>query len=145
MQYAYPAEVEKKPAPPSAEQERPVRKARRTRLLELLAEFGGAKALAEKVGSVETHLIACAKGRRGIGDELASKLEAGCGKSFGWMDEDGRGWPFEQVSPETYRDRLSERQKGAVEGYVMRLLGEAPSLGGSPESDGSGHPEIDAA
>lgn len=122
-----------------------MRKARRARLLELLNEFGGPKALAKKVGTVETHLTAVIKGRREIGDELANKLEAGCGKPLGWMDDDGRGWPFEQVSPEIYRDRLSERQKGAVEGYVMRLLGEAPSLGGSPESDGSGHPETDAA
>jgi len=66
--------------------ERPVRRLRRLRLRELLKEFGGPKALARQTGSSETTLIAIEKGRKDIGDELATKLEDKCGKPFGWMD-----------------------------------------------------------
>lgn len=34
-------------------------------------------------------------------------------------------WPFEAVTPDQY-DRLGERQKGMVEGYVRGLLESAP-------------------
>lgn len=66
--------------------ERPIRAIRRQRLAALVAEFGGPKALAEKTGTVDTHLIAIQQGRRDLGDKLAEKLEANAGKPFGWLD-----------------------------------------------------------
>lgn len=65
---------------------RPINVCRQERLKELLAEFGGPKRLAEKASSTDTHLIAISKGRRNLGDELATKLEEAAGKHFGWMD-----------------------------------------------------------
>ena len=113
MQAAYPHAVEV---------ERPLRKIRRLRLDELLDEAGGPKALAEKTGVTDTHLTACSKGRRGIGDDMAHSLEVGMGKPFGWMDSDPDGaWPFREVERESF-DRLSERQKGIVEAALMDAL-----------------------
>lgn len=66
--------------------ERPVRAARRARLLQLLDEYGGARSLMRLSGVTDTHLTACAKGRRDIGDEMASTLEAATGRPHGWMD-----------------------------------------------------------
>jgi hypothetical protein len=67
-------------------QERPVRRIRRLRLQKLMDEFGGPKALAAQTGASETTMIAIVKGRKDVGDELATKLEAKCGKPYGWMD-----------------------------------------------------------
>lgn len=55
--------------------ERPVRTYRRARLTELLADVGGPKALFRLSGVTDTHLIAIVKGRRDVGDEMASMLE----------------------------------------------------------------------
>lgn len=66
--------------------ERPARRIRRENLLRLVAECETTRSLAHRTGTVETHLIAIQKGRRGLGDDLAQKLEAGTGKPFGWMD-----------------------------------------------------------
>lgn len=66
--------------------ERPVRRLRRQRLKQLLKEFGGPTALGRHAEASATTLIAIEKGRRDLGDELASKLEEKCGKPFGWMD-----------------------------------------------------------
>ena len=73
------------------------RKLDRVRLanLEILVEEAGtAAALARRVGTNESYLsqirrqLPTAKGTpRGIGDDLAEKLERGMGKPTGWMDE----------------------------------------------------------
>ena len=63
--------------------------------LELLVqEAGSAASLARKVGTSESYLsqirrqLPTRKGtRRGIGDDLADKLERGMDKPLGWMDE----------------------------------------------------------
>ena len=120
MQAAYACEMEV---------ERPMRRIRRLRLEEMLREAGGPKALAERSGVTDTHLTACVKGRRGIGDEMAHSLEVGMGKTFGWMDTDPEGaWPFVEVGRELF-DRLGERQKGMVEAAmrdaIERLDGSA--------------------
>lgn len=113
MQAAYACEMEI---------ERPLRRIRRLRLEELLKEVGGPKSLAAKSGVTDTHLTACVKGRRGIGDEMAHSLEVGAGKPFGWMDSDPDGaWPFREVERDSF-DRLSERQKGIVEAALLDAL-----------------------
>lgn len=63
------------------------RQARRRRNLELLIdELGSAVALAMLTGTPKSHLSAIQAKRRGIGDELAAKLERKTGKPAGWMD-----------------------------------------------------------
>lgn len=66
---------------------RAIRETRRLRLLELLEKAGGPKKLAALSGTTDTHLTACAKGRRAIGDELANALERGMKKPRDWMDQ----------------------------------------------------------
>jgi len=60
----------------------------------LVAEAGSAAALARLAGTSESYLsqirnqLLTAKGTpRGVGDELAAKLEQAMGKPHGWMDE----------------------------------------------------------
>jgi len=66
--------------------ERPARRIRRQNLLRLIAECGSTRGLAVKTGTVDTLLSAILSRRRGMGDDLAAKLEQGTGKPFGWMD-----------------------------------------------------------
>lgn len=94
--------------------------------------------MAARTETVASHLTACEKGRRRIGEGLATKLEAGCGKEFGWMDDDGRRWPFKRVSPEAYA-KLDDGTKTLIEGYVEGKLVEAGidlRLGGCAASNG---------
>lgn len=60
---------------------------RRSNLEALVKEFGGASALALHIGTPKTHISALLAGSRGIGDQLAAKLERKCEKPAGWMDE----------------------------------------------------------
>jgi hypothetical protein len=70
---------------------------RREKLRELLAEFGGQSQVALEIGTPKSHLSAILAGRRGVGDELAQKLEQTYAKPPGWMDSDG---PAATVPPE---------------------------------------------
>lgn len=74
------------PAMEKSAPERPIREVRRGRLRELLKEFGGPKGLSVQSDTPDTHFTAIEKGRRAVGDELATKLEERCEKPFGWMD-----------------------------------------------------------
>ena len=69
-------------------EDRPYRLHRRARLQQLLDRFGGPKSLQQISGVTDTHLTACAKGRRGIGDDMACSLETAAKAPFGWMDTD---------------------------------------------------------
>ena len=99
MQAAYDQKMPKVDAP------RPYRLYRRLRLATLRDELGGpkdlARALYNKDDANDTHLIACLKGRRDVGDDLASDLEVATGKPPGWMDSNPA---LDGVQPE-----LSER------------------------------------
>lgn len=100
--------------------ERPIRALRRKRLALLIAEYGGPKALGDKADTTDTHLIAMEKGRRNIGDKLATKLEEACGKPFGWMDG--------AISPEALRlaqlfDRFTDpAQRDAAVGRAFHVI-----------------------
>lgn len=87
-----------------------------------MAELGGPSAAARAVGTSDTHLIACGKGRRNIGDDLATRLERKAGKPLGWMDEDRRsGWPFQGIARERF-DALDSEQRIEVQGVVRRMI-----------------------
>ncbi|MGM9487915.1 hypothetical protein [Ideonella sp. YS5] len=60
---------------------------RRAQLQRLIEEAGQAADLSRLSGTPNTHLSAILAGRRGIGDQLAAKLEAVMGKPAGWMDQ----------------------------------------------------------
>lgn len=75
-----------------------LRRARRRQKLEaLLTEVGGAAQAEIDTGTPRTHFVALVKGRRGLGDDLAEKLEKVYGKPAGWFDavESAQAvWPF---------------------------------------------------
>ena len=60
---------------------------RRAQLQKLVEEAGHAADLSRLSGTPKTHLSAILAGRRGIGDQLAAKLENVMGKPAGWMDQ----------------------------------------------------------
>lgn len=59
---------------------------RRLQLAKLLAANGGAAQVARESGTPKSHFSAMVAGRRGLGDELAGKLERLYGKPSGWFD-----------------------------------------------------------
>lgn len=73
-----------------------LRRARRRKKLEtLLKEIGGAAQAETDTGTPRTHFVALTKGRRGLGDDLAAKLESAYDKPAGWFDSDEADyWPF---------------------------------------------------
>lgn len=111
--------------------DRPIRELRRAKLNRLLESAGGAKALSARAekGLTDTHLIACAKGRRDIGDDLATKLEVAAGKPFGWMDMPevlvsvSKSWPFESLAESRFSS-LTEREKGEAEAALRKAIEE---------------------
>lgn len=114
------------------ERERPIRALRRKRLKALMTEYGGPKGLAAVAKTVDTHLITIEKGRRSLGDELATKLEAATGKPFGWMDG--------AVSDEALRlaqlfDRVvTEERREIVLARVLQSLAEFPETAEGAEA-----------
>ena len=78
MQVAYIKKVEKL--------ESPRRQRRKMQLVSLIAEYGGASQVARESGTPKSHLSAIVAGRRGVGDELAKKLEGIYAKPEGWFD-----------------------------------------------------------
>lgn len=65
----------------------PRQRNRRAQLQKLIEEAGNASDLARLTGTPKTHISAILAGRRGIGDQLAAKLETKMGKPEGWMDQ----------------------------------------------------------
>lgn len=105
------------------EKKRAYRLARHLRLVELLTEAGGPKGLQAATGATDTHLTACAKGRREIGDDLAASLEEGMEKPEGWMDTHPKvpipGIPSDALALAYEFDRLSGDTRARV---FARLL-----------------------
>jgi len=52
----------------------------------LLAEYGGAAQVARESGTPKSHFSAMVNASRGLGDDLAAKLEQLYGKQIGWFD-----------------------------------------------------------
>ena len=59
---------------------------RRARLLELVKQHGSATKVAAAVGTPKSHLSALMAGDRGLGDELAARLETAHYLPPGWFD-----------------------------------------------------------
>lgn len=59
---------------------------RQERLITLLDMHGGATQVALESGTPKSHISAIVNGKRGMGDQLAAKLERRYGKVSGWFD-----------------------------------------------------------
>ncbi len=106
------------------DERRPYREWRAARLRQLLIEAGGPNNLAGRAGTEATHLIAIAKGRRQVGDDLADKLEQAVGRPRGWMD----------LPPEAAAV-LAARDAVPPDGYVrLPVLAEAAAGAGRATS-----------
>lgn len=118
------------------ESERPYKGWRRERLKQLIASNGGPKALAALIESVDTHLVACAKGRRLIGDELATKLETVCETPVGWLDTDPSRDGLSDRAAEVGRlyDRLPPSEQARLRAILEALQIPAPMLADAPTS-----------
>lgn len=100
------------------------RRARRhAKLQQLLKDHGGAAAVATETGIERTHLIALDRGRRGLGDTLAERLEDFYKLGRGWFDapEASTDWPFKRVSLERVRS-LEPDDLLRVEGRLAEAL-----------------------
>lgn len=76
---------------------------RKERFRELVAQRGGPKAVADVLDTPASHVSAMASGARGIGDELADRIEARYGLENGYLDRASDGAPVivpPSVSPE---------------------------------------------
>lgn len=96
---------------------------RRARLDLLVTEAGGTTALAQLVGTPKSHISAMQAGNRGVGDNLAAKLESKMDKPPGWMDQGGElseealeyGLLFDAIT-----DEDQKQQARAVIGALLR-------------------------
>jgi len=66
--------------------ESPRRLRRRARLAEIIRELGSATLLASEIGTPKSHISAMLSGKRGVGDDLAGKIERRYLKPEGWFD-----------------------------------------------------------
>lgn len=78
MQYAYDKKMKNT--------ESPRRARRRIRLDELVLEVGSAAQIARECEIPKSHISAMQAGRRGLGDDLAKRLETRYKKPEGWFD-----------------------------------------------------------
>jgi len=76
----------------------------RRRLQLLIDEFGGQKALAEKVATADSYISQLMTARNGIARKFCERLEEATGKPDGWMDQ----WLPEEAEPEYLRSMLEE-------------------------------------
>lgn len=65
---------------------RPIRNSRQARLQMLVDEAGSAVAVERLTGTPRSHISAMLAGSKGLGDDLATRLEVAFGRPFGWMD-----------------------------------------------------------
>lgn len=114
MQLAYPAVMTNG----SPRQER-----RREKLRQLVKENGGQALVAAEVGTPKSHISAILAGRRGIGDELAHKIERRFELPPGWFDEsDATYWPFSsELQKETLL--LKDEELARLETVMRAHLG----------------------
>jgi plasmid maintenance system antidote protein VapI len=64
------------------------RQRRQAKLNAVVKDYpGGATQLAADIGTPKSHISAMQHGRRGVGDELAARIEEAAGQPPGWMDQ----------------------------------------------------------
>lgn len=95
------------------------RKTRRENLNLLIKEAGGPTQVALETGTPKSHFSALTAKKRGIGDELAAKLETIYGKEPGWMDKDHSAETLIQV------DDTAKVREMMARG-IQRLLNGVP-------------------
>lgn len=96
-----------------------------------LAEKAGSKAKFSRKADIPAQLVQNYIGKnptKSIGPEIARKAEAAFELPRGWLDNDhsktaSTGWPFLSVKQELWNS-LSEREKGTVEGYLIKTIEE---------------------
>lgn len=113
-----------------------IQRRRRAALQQLVVEEGTVTAVAELAGSPRTHLSAILAGRRGLGDELAAKLEERTDKPAGWMDDPSRD---EEPQASTGRSVESAHTDSSRVPDAWRLTtgGRDSSMDSRKESHGS--------
>lgn len=108
---------------------------RRQNLLLLVSEFGTITEVAKRSGTSEKYLsqiinqVVQRNSPRGMGDVVATKIEDGCGKYKGWIDEPhGTGLPpKEEQFAEQVMKELSEREvKEHVMQTILSILSSSP-------------------
>lgn len=93
--------------PPAMNKDRAYRDNRRYWLARWVTDLGGPKAFAEAMGTVDTHVTAMIKGRRNVGDELASRIERKMGVDPGAMDSEP---PVDELEIRTEEHQIDESQ-----------------------------------
>jgi hypothetical protein len=110
--------------------DRPYRENRRLWLAEVVKDLGGPAKAAAHLESVDTYLTALINGNRGVGDELAGRIEKLKGLAVGAVDQappkaSGAGeaapWPFSDVLTEQVRE-LSGAERAGIERLVSAAL-----------------------
>lgn len=110
MQGAYAHPMEKKPLT--------FRKLRRQKKLNrVLQEHGGVTAVALAIGAQKSHLSAMSTGDRGVGDEIAERIETILGYEPGWFD-----FPDTDTAPVLDSVRVPHYHNGASMGRGADLL-----------------------
>lgn len=115
----------------SQKPESPRKIRRRERLKLLLAEEGGPAEVARIVDTPRTHFSAITGGSRGLGDELAAKLESAFGKPAGWFDTPiSKGDEPEMFDLDAHPDltpirKVKLRITAGVTGFAVEPLDEA--------------------
>lgn len=168
MQAAYALGVEQKPRkvrrPPKDPSLR--RLVRKARLKEAIGLAGGVTELADLIGTPKSHISAMQHGARGVGDDLAARIEKALDRPPGWMDLQPQIIGSEQarfaadledirrLNPQTYSSmmiriaKIAEgfretdrmlREKEGVNGYVTPE--RAAETLGQPKKD---DPSLDA-
>jgi hypothetical protein len=107
------------------EKESPRRARRRARLVTLLKEAGGPAQAERDTGTKKSHFSAMLSGRRGLGDDLAAKLEQHYKKPTGWFDAEDApaGWPFPGIDSNRF-ERLEDSQKLEIQGAVRKMISD---------------------
>lgn len=68
-------------------------------LQQLVREHGGPKIVGEALGTPASHITAMTKGNRGVGDELADRLERVYHLDNGWLDQPMPGDRVSRAAP----------------------------------------------
>lgn len=103
----------------------------------LVKEQGGPKNVGQAVGTPDTHITAMAKGNRGIGDEMADRLERRFGKENGWMDRptDAEEKVIEEPSIEQFVTKLATYLSGLPEDQAIQASQSLAALASHPDSN----------